>query len=160
MMMEEIIKKIDNDEHCQLLEKRSDLNLPDSYHIPEDMKLYYSYCGGANLFHNKDYQWNILSPNDINNACETVINEPCEATELEYFFCIAEDGNGDYLAINLGKENNGVIVDAFHETFGLAGDTPVIALSFTELLNSLYDNSGDYPYWLGNKERIYRDWFV
>lgn len=37
--------------------------------------------------------------------------------------------------------------DAFYETYGLIGDMPIIAHSFTELLNYLFQNQGKSPYW-------------
>ena len=66
----------------------------------------------------------------------------------DLWFSIADDGNGDYLSIDLAPGRLGICYDSFHETHGVAGSTPVIARSFTELLTSLLQSRGNRPYWL------------
>ncbi len=64
------------------------------------------------------------------------------------WYIIADCGNGDYLTIDLSKERMGRCYDGFHETYGLVGETPIIAMSFTELLTGLYDGRMQPWFWL------------
>ena len=38
--------------------------------------------------------------------------------------------------------------DSFWDRHGVVGEQPIIANSFTELLEQLYQSKGDYFYWL------------
>ncbi|MCG8550320.1 MAG: SMI1/KNR4 family protein [Desulfobacterales bacterium] len=158
-MISKILIKIQNSDGCDVFPAQGQPKLASKVIIPEDMRLFYELCGGVKLFSNKEYHWRILAPNEIALAEKSILDESEIIPELGNLFLIADDGNGDYLAINLDRKSNGYVVDAFHETFGVIGDTPVIAFSFTELLESLYENSGEYPFWLSDKSNQYKDWF-
>lgn len=158
-MITELIKKIKSDEKCCVEPPSHTIKLPDRYVIPDELIRFYNLCSGITLFPGKDYSWRILGPHEIQNACQKILGETCEQTGLEDFFVIATDGNGDFLAIQLGEHKNGVVIDAFHETFGLQGDTPVIASSLTELITRIYEGAGGHPYWLKDKTKVHHDWF-
>jgi len=158
-MISSLIKQIENDSRCEVYKSQGVPSPIEGVEIPEDLKEFYSLCGGLVLFEGSKYQWNILSVEEIKNAQDVIREGEPEIKELKSFVTIAEDGNGDFLAISISGSNVGQVVDAFHETFGDIGDTTVIALSFTEFLTKLYRNGGNYPYWLEDHENVYRDWF-
>lgn len=57
-------------------------------------------------------------------------------------------GDSNYITIDLASERFGKCYESFCMTHGLVGDSPIIAESFTELLQKLIANQGNYFYWL------------
>lgn len=155
--MRKIIKKISETPGCVLWPSSGLPKVSESHVIPDDVKAFYDLCGGAILFEGEDYSWRILPPEEFRLAINDF--DEIDTDKLDGFYFFADDFNGDYLAINFGHKNNGLVVDGFHETFGNEGDTPVIALSFGEIINRLLENRGGYPFWLNDKATIYRDWY-
>ena len=64
------------------------------------------------------------------------------------WYIIADCGMGGFITIDLDQQRLGKCYDSFHETHGLKENTAIIALSFTELVLSLYEKRGNYWYWL------------
>lgn len=72
-------------------------------------------------------------------------------------FTIVSDFNGDFLVTDLNKMRYGLCYDAFHETYGLVGDMPIIAKKFTELLENLVKNEGKSIFWLDDNFELLGD---
>lgn len=117
------------------------------FDLPKDLKEFYELCNGVDLSINADYSYRILGIDELKPINLLIIGELCPEDILSKWISIAEDGNGDYLSLDLSPSKLGFCYDSFHETHGLAGSTPIIAKSFTELLYRLYANRGDYIYW-------------
>ena len=62
--------------------------------------------------------------------------------------------NGDYLGIDLDPERLGRCYDSHHEIHGLAGECPVIALSFSEFVGLL---EAQAAYWTLESFHSYGD---
>lgn len=124
--------------------------------LPDDLREFYQLCGGMTLAENTNYTLTIASPDQCMPANPIILGEV--ATRLAHasaandiswsWYIIADYGNGDYITIDLDPQRLGRCYDSFHETHGLAGDTPIIALSFTDLLASLFQTRGQNWYWL------------
>jgi antitoxin YokJ len=127
-----------------------------SHHLPDDLLNFYCLCGGLSLAENTPYAVTIVPPSRCVLANPVILGEEgaelARRTEEEdiswSWYIIADCGNGDYITIDLDQERPGRCYDSFHETHGLIGNTPIIALSFTELVLSLYEKRGHYWYWL------------
>lgn len=63
-------------------------------------------------------------------------------------YTIVEDHNGDFIVVDLNRNRVGLCYDAFHETYGLVGNMPIIAQCFSELIELLIENKGESIYWL------------
>ena len=117
------------------------------FDLPEDLQKFYELCNGVDLFCDAEYSYRILGIEEWKPINLLILDELCPEDISSKWISIAEDGNGDYLSLDLSSSKLGWCYDSFHETHGLVGDTPVIAKSFTELLYRLYENRGDYIYW-------------
>lgn len=160
MKVTELIEKIKSDSECEVYD-RTDNTIKIASHLilPDDLKEFYKTCRGMSLFTNNDYSWEILAPDQLKSTCIEVLGEEVDEDIVSGFLTLVSDSNGNYLSINCNANDNGIVVDSFRETFGLADETPVIALSYTELLEKLYLNKGEYPYWLEDPSQIHRDLF-
>jgi antitoxin YokJ len=122
--------------------------VPPGLQLPSDLQAFYAVAGGASLFHGSAYQFSIVAPSDFLSTNHRILGNGATGDVSDSWFTVATDGNDDYLSIDLGLLHLGRCYDSFHETHGLVGSTPVIALSFTDLLFRLLENHGAHPYWL------------
>jgi antitoxin YokJ len=82
-------------------------------------------------------------------AQEAILGERRDKDRSAQWFVIAElDDSSTALraVIDLDPRRLGRVYDGFWDRFGVAGSMPVIALSFTDLLERLVESSGE-PYW-------------
>ena len=123
---------------------------------PKDLIEFYRLCSGATLFDSgKDnVSFRILVPDEVLQANTLIVGEACEGDISFSWYAICKTDNGDYVSIDLSRERNGRCYDSNSEIHGVAGSCPVIALSFTELLNELYKSDGRDLFW---KDKDYGD---
>jgi len=122
--------------------------------LPEDLKLFYELCGGIEIYKDEENPIEILPPKKVVRANPIIIGEITGMPNngipkndiSEDWYVIACDYNGDYLTIDLGRDRLGRCYDSFHELH--PGNSPIIAKSFTDLLERLIDNRGQHWYWL------------
>ena len=117
------------------------------FDLPKDLQKFYELCNGVDLSINADYSYRILGIDELKPINLLIIGELSPEDISSKWISIAEYGNGDYLSLVLSPSKLGFCYNSFHETHGLAGSTPIIAKSFTELLYRLYENRGYYIYW-------------
>lgn len=119
------------------------------HRLPHDLRRVYTLCGGLILFENADYALVIVPPERCALANPVIVGQGAEDNDISSsWYIVADDGNGDYLTIDLSQERLGRCYDSFFDRHAVAGSCPIIALSFTDLLTHLYENGGDYWYWL------------
>jgi hypothetical protein len=116
--------------------------------LPSDLEQFYSLCGGMDLFRNEPYSLAIVPPSQFVLANPVIVGELVEDDISSSWYIIGDDHNGDYLTIDLSKERLGRCYDSFFDRHGIVGSCPIIATSFTDLLFRLYENRGQYWYWL------------
>ncbi|WP_235941351.1 SMI1/KNR4 family protein [Paenibacillus puerhi] len=116
--------------------------------VPLDVHEFYKICGGIELFTSSDYSISIVSPKKFVLANPVIVGERCEGDISSNWYIVADDGNGDYLTIDLAKERLGKCYDSFWDKHGVAGDCPIIATSFTDLLLRFMETKGKRWYWL------------
>ncbi|MBP1995842.1 SMI1/KNR4 family protein [Paenibacillus eucommiae] len=116
--------------------------------LPPDVRRFYELCGGVLLFGSKDYVCQIVPPENFISSNPVIIGEPVDEDISSHWYIVAHDGNGDYISIDLHQERLGKCYDSFWDRHGVAGDCPVIAKSFTELLERSIQNNGERWYWL------------
>lgn len=120
--------------------------LPESFTLPPDVQDFYSICGGLDMFPNEDWGWRILKPSEFLRA-DIVLFEIAyqrnpkefDGTPSQSLFMIAVRGCGpDYISIDTDPARAGRCYDAFHDVHATES-SQVLALSFTELLNKLFE---------------------
>lgn len=155
MSLDDLLLEIQTTPDCRVDVPRG---LPLSEHahrLPDDVRQFYQQCAGLSLAEHSLYPVSIVPPTQCLLANPVILGEmagrtqQAEGNDLSWsWYIIAECGDGDYLTIDLDPQRLGRCYDSFHETHGLVGDTPIIALSFTELLTRLYVKRGQHWYWL------------
>lgn len=148
MTIDEMLATICADSACSVRRPAGDPHLEPEHRLPPVVRRFYELCGGVDLFPDLTYPYFILPPDEVALANPILAGERVKDDRSDSWYLIARDGNGNYLTLDCGLERTGWCYDSFHETHGLAGQTPVIARSFTDLLAWCYANRGEYPYWL------------
>jgi len=148
MTIENIIDKVKNVPNCKVLPHTGLPIVNSEDALPSDLREFYNICGGLEFFIDTDYKINIVPPEKFALANPVIVGDLCEGDISSKWYIIADDGNGDYLTIDMSEERRGRCYDSFHETHGVVGECKVVAMSFSELLERLLENNGKYWYWL------------
>ncbi len=148
MDMRGLITRIRATPDCQVFAPVGMPVIHEGHLFPDDLRSFYTLCSGVRLFEGRDYAVTIVSPVQFVLANPVIVGEVVEDDISSTWYIIADDGNGDYLTIDLSRERLGRCYDSFFDRHGVAGSCPIIATSFTDLLIRLYENQGQYWYWL------------
>lgn len=156
MLVEELLLRIQTTADCRVDASRGLPLIKPAHRLPDDVRAFYHLCGGLSLAEHSSYPVRIVPPTRCVLANPVILGEARarsaqqeEGEDISWsWYLIADDYDGNYLTMDLAPARLGRCYDSFHETHGLAGDTPIIALSFTELLTRLYEKRGHYWYWL------------
>ncbi len=147
--IEQLLTKIKSFSNCRILEQKGLPRVDETKHmLPEDLYKFYSLCGGLTLFENEEYPIHIVSPNQFSLANPIIVGELCEEDISSNWYTVCIDSNGEYLTIDLSKERLGRCYDSSFDRHGVVGESQIIATSFTDLLERLIENKGQYSYWL------------
>lgn len=151
MKVKELINEIKTLPNCKVYPSKG-LPLLDNekHNLPDDIIEFYELCGGITLFESESYITNIVSPDEFILANPVIVGELCEDDITSEWYIIANDGNGDYITIDLSIERSGRCYDSYWDKHGVVGECPIIAASFTQLLENLVLNKGKQCYWLKN----------
>ncbi|RAV13660.1 SMI1/KNR4 family protein [Paenibacillus contaminans] len=149
--IEELLRQIASLPNCTVVPPNG-LPQTDKYNLPTDLKRFYGLCGGVRLFENKDYHCQIVQSTEFVFSNPVIVGGYIDEDISSHWFIVGHDGNGDYISIDLHNERLGICYDSFWDRHGVVGECPIIAKSFTELLNQLVQNNGERWYWL--KEEI------
>ncbi|AMM02987.1 MULTISPECIES: SMI1/KNR4 family protein [Pseudomonas] len=152
-----ILEKFSNDPRIDVFPPDSPLpTLPNFLSYPPDLAEFYKLCGGAQLFSpkNDSISFTILPPQQIKQSNTEIVGTPCDDDISSSWYLICKTDNNDYISIDLSIERSGRCYDSNFEIHGVAGSCPIIALSFKELLVSIYTSDGDDIFW---RNRNYGD---
>lgn len=107
--------------------------------LPEDLLAFYQAAGGLRI-QEADGAWiRVLGPAEMLPSNPVIVDERVSDDITGSWYVIALTDNGDYLSIDLDPDRQGHCYDSHHEVHGLAGECPVIALSFSELVERLLE---------------------
>ncbi|MCM3490000.1 SMI1/KNR4 family protein [Alkalihalophilus marmarensis] len=149
--IKKLLTQIKNLPGCRVLEPNGLPSIDEASHVfPEDIKEFYTLCGGVILIEHEEYPTFVVPPDKFVLANPIIIGELCEEDISSNWYIICNDGKDEYLTIDLAKERLGRCYDSFFDRHGLVGETQMIATSFTDLLERLVENKGQYWYWLKN----------
>ncbi|WP_019636959.1 SMI1/KNR4 family protein [Paenibacillus fonticola] len=147
--IKQILTQIKTIPHCRIFEPTGLPVINEARHIlPSDLNEFYRLCGGLVLFENEEYPIYVVSPDKLVLANPIIVGELCEEDISSNWYIICNDGKDEYLTIDLSEDRLGRCYDSFFDRHGLAGESQIIATSFTDLLERLIKNKGQYWYWL------------
>lgn len=125
-----------------------------SFALPPDLQEFYSLCGGLDMFPDEDWGWRIVTPSEFKRADRVILElayrdhpEDFDGTPSEGLYVIAVRGCGpDYISIDTHPLKLGRCFDSYYGDHATESSR-VIALTFTELLNKLFENRQDIAFW-------------
>lgn len=148
MKIKALIDEIRKTPDCHVFAHNGQARFEKDHVMPADLRAFYEMCGGVVLYQSAQYPIYIVEPTRFVLANPVIVGEACEEDISSDWYIIANDGNNEYLTIDLNKERFGRCYDSFYDRHGIIGESMIIAMSFTELVKRLIDNRGEYFYWL------------
>lgn len=148
MTIKQLVTKIETLPNCIVYPSKGIPAIEEAYTLPDDIREFYDLCGGVSLFTSAENVVNIVPPDEFILANPVIVGERCEEDITADWYIVANDGNGDYLTVDLNKDRVGRCYDSFWDRHGVVGECAIIAISFTDLLERLVDNKGQRWYWL------------
>ncbi len=150
----EIISEARQTQGC-IVEPPSGLpTLPPGFALPPDLHEFYSLCGGVDMFPNEDWGWRVVKPSEFERADIVILEltyrdhpEDFDGTASEGLYVVAVRGCGpDYISIDTHPARLGRCFDSYSGDHATESSR-VVALSFTEMLNKLFENRRDINFW-------------
>jgi hypothetical protein len=162
MQIQKILEKIELDSRCKLIRKTSAVK--SGLTLPKDLEYFYNNYESLELFPEQSFGIRIVSQNDFIPTSQRlypegdVIWEELEDDISNEWYLIAEaEEQSQYVSIDLGELHNGYCYDSFLDIHATPGESAIIAKSFTELLERLYNAEGKSWYWTEPEFQSYGD---
>ena len=146
--VEAVLTLIAKTPDCLVAKRQEAIAIQVGYQLPDDLKFYLENYDSILFYENSEYPIKIVGINDFKRASPIIIGEDIKDDISYNWFVIATGNNSQYITIDLAEERLGKCHDSFWDRYGVAGEQPIIANSFTELLQAVYKNEGGYYYWL------------
>ncbi len=146
--MTEAVESIRSRSDCRALPAAGISNVEAGHRLPDDLADFYAECGGADLFVGKDFGVRICAPAELVPSNPEIVGEQVPDDITSSWYLVARGGGGQYLSIDLHPDRLGLCYDSFYEVHGVAGSSPVVGRSFTELVHRLLSGDGGHWYWL------------
>lgn len=156
MLIEELVSRIRALPNCTVLPPSGVPKTNEEQKLPDDIIRFYELCGGVTLFDDAPYSVRILPPEEFKQTTpifwDDKIMEAAQET-LEYkvsygWYAIVDLHDSNYLSIDLNRKRKGRCYQTFWDSYAVIGETPIVARSFSDLLERLLENQGDYWYFL------------
>lgn len=147
MTVDEFLQFAERARGWQVLERGG---LPPLAAAPHDLARFLERCGGVVTHADVAIGARVVP------AQEAILGGRDDDDRSAHWVVIAEDDDSSTAlraVIDLHPRRHGRVYDGFWDRFGVAGSMPVIALSFTDLLERLAESSGE-PYWTGDDLRL------
>jgi hypothetical protein len=127
--------------------------------VPADVLTFYKSCGGATFFAGTTSEVRILGPEQVVPANPVIVGDPGDDEPVSRSsYLIAQNGNGDFITVDMSFERGGRIYDSFYELHGVVGSWPVIAASFTTFIFDVWQTQGESLFWTSERhERSFPD---
>lgn len=121
------------------------------YNLPEDVRLFYTACGGVNFSDDNGGIISIVSPTEFRLANPVIMGEEIAASKendiSNYWYIIAHDGDLQWITIDLHPDRIGHCYDSFWDRHAFPGTSDIIAYSFTAFVESII-NMRNSNFWL------------
>jgi len=146
MDIEQLLSDIAGNQRCSVEAPKGLPSISPDHVLPDDLKDFYFRAGGVSLFLSSAYGLSIVSPDEVVLANPVIVGDLYPEDISSTWYIIAKDTNGDYYTIDLHPDRLGRCYDSFWDRHAVAGSSTIVALSFTEFLQRMYENNGDHWY--------------
>ena len=146
--IDEVLVRIRADSLCAVYPPREVPAIQTHLKLPEDLKRFYSLCGGLKLFENSNYSFEIISPELLIPSNIKILGQQYIEDASSSWYIVASSGQDQFISIDLSEAKNGRCYDSFMDAHAVVGSCAIVANTFTNLLVGLYNIKGDYLYWL------------
>ncbi len=142
----QLIQSIRERDDCEIKQANGlpDISLEE---LPKDVLEFYTLTGGALLFSESPYSIEIVSPKNFVRA-NPIIRGDSGEDDISFDWYIVATSGEQYITIDLAPSRLGRCYDSFWDCHAIKGSCPIIAMSFSELLERLHDSKGENLYWL------------
>lgn len=155
MDIEKIIHQMRKDSNFEVKKPSGYPSVMSGHVLPNDLKEFYRICGGIDCYVNDGaFPINILSPMEVKPSNLALLGENYPEDISSSWYLIADALDGNYISIDFAPLRLGKCYESFEYSHAVAGNCPIISLSFTELLNNLFKYKGDYFFWKNNNEFV------
>lgn len=153
--MKLLLDEIRNSKNCIVLPSTGLPSINTKHVLPRDVVDFYSECGGIKFFTDSDYTIDIVPANKVQLSNSIILPEGWEVDipsddMSNHWYIIAEAGSEQKISIDLSNERAGKCYDSFWDIHASPGESPILAVSFTELLMNIFKCQGDYWFWLAD----------
>lgn len=145
--IEQLLSTLEGMPDCKVLPPAGLPTVRNGLHLPRDLAEFYRLCGGCTLFAKAEYPSTISPPSRVRPSNDEIIEEEAPDDISHHWYVIARARSGETFSIDLARRRHGRCYDTFWDTYGQPGETPIIALSFRELLTGLVIGQGERWYW-------------
>lgn len=151
--MKLLLNAIRNSKDCIVLPPSGQPKIGMSHLLPKDLAEFYRECGGVKFFVGSEYPIEILPADEVKLSNPLILPEGWEADIpvddiSNGWYIIAQAGPEQKISIDFDSQRIGKCYDSFWDIHASPGESPVIANSFTELLQNIFKSQGGYWYWL------------
>lgn len=155
MSIQELIKKIRCNDNFEIKPPCGLPILMYEHVLPDDLKEFYQICGGIDCYiEDGGFPMQILAPNRFKLANELLLGEKYVDDISSSWYVIIDVEDGNYISIDCNTERIGKCYESFEYSHAVRGNCPIVALSFSELLENIVNYKGDYFFWKGNSTFI------
>lgn len=142
---------------CRVLPPRGQPVLRQQDRLPSDLAEFYRHCGGVSLSEDTIYPMRIVGPDELIRSNPEIAQAEDPQDISDTWYIVARGDCGETVSIDCSSDRLGRCYDSFWDIHAMAGSCPIVALSFTELLQRMFDGRGADPYWVGDDAPSYGD---
>lgn len=156
MIIDELVTRIRTLPNCTVLSPSGLPRTNEEHGLPDEIIRFYELCGGVTLFEDAPYSVKILQPDEVRQTIpifwdEEIMEAARESIEFKVssgWYVIADLHDSNFLSVDLNRNRLGRCYQTFWDSYAVIGETPIVASSFSDLLERLLENQGDYWYFL------------
>jgi antitoxin YokJ len=158
MHIDELVTRISTLPNCTVLPPSGLPRTNEEHEFTDEIIRFYELCGGVTLFKDAPYSVRILTPDEVIRTTpifwdDEILDAADESIEIKVsssWYVIVDLHDSNYLSIDLNRSRLGRCYQTFWDSYAVIGETPIVASSFSDLLERLLENQGDYWYFLKN----------
>lgn len=115
--------------------------------LTPDLEEFYRLCGGVEMFAGSPHPVRIVGPMDFVPADPVIHGRPVHRSPTAAWYVIVRRANDAFLTIDLGAEHPGRCYDSAWDRHGVAGNCPIVARTFTDLVQTFVARESGAPWW-------------
>ena len=155
--LQRLLDQIQRTRDCKVVLPHGQPVLREGDRLPDDLAEFYRLSGGVVFFELSMYPIRVVGAEELVRSNPEIVGTDCPDDISDSWYIVARGGREEAISIDCGVERVGRCYDSFWDCHGVAGDCRIVAQSFTELMQRLFDGRGRYWYWLTDEAPDYGD---